>query len=170
MARRLKILAGAVIVLVAGCADDPSIDLGAFEADLPAAVVPEDPAVVGDVVCAEPVPEVIAQSLVCTATLHGVAITVDATVEVDEAGEAVATTVVREPLLELGSIEAEARQRLETDLGIGVEVACPGVVIVFEVDVAVDCTATHDGRPIDFVARIVDGDGNFTLTVAPEAG
>ncbi|NIR42026.1 MAG: hypothetical protein GWN79_28460, partial [Actinobacteria bacterium] len=63
------------------CADDPSLDRDAVVAGLPAAVVPDDPSIVGDVACPEPEPEVIAQSFTCTASLHGVPITIDVTVD-----------------------------------------------------------------------------------------
>lgn len=165
MARGLIVLFVGAGVVATACADDPSLDQDAVVAGLPAAVVPDDPSIVADVACPEPEPEVIAQSFTCTASLHGVPITIDVTVD-EQAG---ASTVVREPLYELSTMEAAAAARLGADLGVAVEVVCPGTVIVFAVGATVDCRAVHDDRPLDFVAEIVDTDGNFTLALDPDA-
>ena len=169
MAHRLTPRNGAVIVagvlLVAGCAEPapPSLDGPAIVESLAASVVPAAPEVVSDVACPEPVPEVVAQTLVCTARLGDEAITIDVTV--DEAG--LGAVRVREPLFDLTGTATEVADRLEADLGSRPEVACPGEVVVLRPGTVVDCTATLDGRPLGLAVEILDDDGRFGVAIRP---
>ena len=161
MARHLRSLAALVgaASMVAGCSVDPSLDAPSIADGIPAAVVPESPDIVTDVVCPDPVPEVVAQSMTCTAELAGDALTVD--LEIDENG--VASSVVREPLLDLGRVADDVAQRLASDLGIDVEVECPGVVVVAAVGRRVDCTGLADGVERGLVVEVVDDDGSWSV-------
>jgi hypothetical protein len=168
VARRLSLPGRAVVaaaIVAVGCAEPspPSLDGDAVVAALPAAVVPAAPEVVHDVVCPDPVPEVVAQTLVCEARLGDVPITVD--VAIDEAG--IGAVEVREPLFDLVRTAAAVADRLEVDLGRRPEVVCPGEVVVLVPGTAVDCTATLDGRPLELSVEIVDDDGGFRVSARP---
>ena len=161
MACRLIAIFAALTVVGAGCAADPALEPSSIAAGIATAIVPADPSVVTDVMCPEPEPQMIAQSLTCTASLNNRSITVD--VVIDEEGGA--TSVVRERLLDLADVEVALGERLIEDLEtVPVGVECAGELVVDAVGVTFDCVATHDDRPLTFVIEIVDDKGTWTAT------
>lgn len=152
------VLAAAVAL---GCAEPapPSLDGDALVDSIPASVVPAAPGVVSAVSCPEPVPEVVAQSFVCTADLSGHPVTID--VDVDVEGRA--TVAVREPLFDLDGAAAEVAGRLGTDLGRRPDVECPGTVVVLVPGDRIACTATLDDRPIELEIELTDDTGGFAV-------
>ena len=162
MARRLIAAIALFSLGASACADDPSLELASLVDGLPVALLAAEPTAIADVECTEPVAEIIAQELSCTALLHEQPITID--VVVDETGAA--TSTIRETLFDLAPVEIDLAARLVDDLGIHVAVECPGTVIVLFVGEQFVCTAMHDDRPLVFTVEIVDGDGNWTVDLS----
>ncbi|MEQ8840408.1 MAG: hypothetical protein RIB98_05475 [Acidimicrobiales bacterium] len=165
MARRLIAVVFAVVTF-ASCAEPapPTLEAGSLEASLPAAVWPDDPALVTDVDCPGLDVEVVAQAVACTAMLDGASVTVD--VAVDEAieGQAATTATVRETLFVVAEAADQLAARLATDLGIEPPtVACDRAVVIAEAGTELACVARRDADPIDFVVRLLDDTGGWTL-------
>lgn len=163
MARRLivaTVLVGAVSV---GCADDPTLDPASVEVGLAETLFPSDPGIVTAISCPEPDIELIAQALVCTASLHGRPITI----EVEIAEDGASTAAVREQLLDLAGVADQLAVQISADIGVGTDVSCPGLFVVDEPGVEFTCTATRDGRPLTFRGAIVDDAGTWTVTAVP---
>ncbi|MDW3219130.1 MAG: DUF4333 domain-containing protein [Acidimicrobiales bacterium] len=162
MARRLISL----VLLLAACAEagPPTLDVESVHEVVPALVWPDDPALVADVSCPDLLAEFIAQSVACTATLDGEPITAD--VVVDEVGFVAA--VVRQTLFRVADAEAQLAGRLADDLGISPPtVTCTRSVVLARTGTEIPCTASNDGSPIDFTVRLLDGDGNWSVEIAP---
>lgn len=166
MARRVSpelarsVVAGVVIaVLASACADAPSLDAESLVDGLPAAVVPDAPEVVTDVECPEPEEGAIAQTMICTAAIHGQAVTVDLVID----GEGAVAASMREELLDLSEVAAAASARLEADLATPVEVRCPGTVVVNTPGLEVICGGTSGGRERELIVEIVNADGGWSV-------
>lgn len=159
--RRIGVGSALVATVTLGCAEPapPSLDGDALVESLPASVVPDDPGLVTAVSCPDPIPEVVAQRLECTADLGGHPITVD--VDVDVEGRA--TVAVREPLFDLDLAADEVAGRLEGDLGRRPDVVCPGTVVVLVVGDRIACTATLEDRAIELEIELTDEAGGFTV-------
>ncbi len=165
MARRLIALLAVLGVAAAACAEDPSLDAASVTEGLTSVLFPADSTIPADVDCADPDPQFVAQTIICSASLHGRPITID--VAVDEEGTA--TAQVRERLLSLVEVQAELGERLIDDLGTAsVDVECPGQFVVDAPGVEFDCVATHDDRPLNFVIEIIDTDSTWTATLVPQ--
>ncbi len=160
----LPVTATVVVVVLAAvaCADDPPLDHQSLIEGLPAAVLPEAPDLVTDVVCPTPADATIAQTMTCTAAIHGEAITID--LDIDAEGGVAAT--LRDELLDLTEVEAAAEGRLDDDLATLVDIRCPGTVVVVRPGTRVDCTGTSGGRQREMVVEIVDADGGWTIAFA----
>lgn len=155
MARRLTRALPAVVVvaLLVACAEPapPTLAVGSLEAAVPGAVWPDDPSLVVDVDCPGLDPDLIAQTTTCTATIGAAEVTLDVVLDDDGA----AAVEVRETLFVAAQAADELAERLRSDLGIAaVEASCRPVVVLAEPGTTLDCTATQDGRPIDFVLEL----------------
>lgn len=156
----------ALVVLLAACAEaaPPTLDVDSVHDVVPALVWPDDPELVTDVSCPDLLAEIIAQSVACTATLAGEPVIAD--VVVDEVGFVAAS--VRQQLFRLADAADQLADRLAADLGIAAPtVTCDRAVVLARTGAEVGCIATHDGSPIDFTVRLLDGDGNWTVDIAP---
>lgn len=161
--------AGAAVAclgLVVACAGTPDeLDAAGIAAAVPAALAPEDPGSVTDVVCPETVERGIGIVVTCSAEVGGTPVT--ATVEqLDDDGRlAIETTTV---LLDRGDIAAGLADRLQSDLGVLVGVDCddPRVVVPAAGD-EFGCTASDEaGRPIELVVRLLDAEGAYDVRPA----
>lgn len=155
MARRLTV--GLVLwsgtVLLAACAEPapPTLADGSLEAAVPGAVWPDDPSLVSGVDCPALDPALVAQSTTCTAMVGAAGVTLD--VVIDDLGAAVIE--VRESLYAADDAADGLAERLRTDLGISaVQASCRPAVVLAEPGTTLDCTATHDGRPIEVVLEL----------------
>lgn len=170
MARILSIrpAAGAVaclVLLVACSGETDELDAAGIAAAVPAALAPEDPTSVTDVVCPETVARGTGIVVTCSAEVGGTPVT--ATVEQldDEGRLAIETTTV---LLDRGDIATGLGDRLQADLGVLVGVDCdePRVVVPVAGD-EFGCTATDEaGRPIELVVRLLDATGAYEVRPA----
>lgn len=155
-----------LVLLLAACAEPapPTLDVDSVHDAVPALVWPDDPALVADVSCPDLDAEFIAQSVACTATLDGERVTAD--VVVDEVG--LVAAVVRQTLFRVADASSQLADRLAVDLGITPPtVRCDRAVVLARPGAEITCTATNDGSPIDFTVRLLDGDGNWTVEIAP---
>ena len=67
-------------------------------------------------------------------------------------------------------VAAEAASRLTGDLGIDVDVECPGVVVVIAVGRTIPCTGEAGGTPRPLVVEIVGDRGAWELTFDDATG
>jgi hypothetical protein len=145
VARRLIFLA----LLVGACAEPapPTLAVGSVEAALPGSIWPDDPSLVTDLDCPGLATEVIAQTILCTATLDSDPVTVD--VGIDELGAA--TAQVREPLFVVADAVEELVDRLRNDVSIeALEAFCARTVVIPKEGRVLDCEATDGVRVIAF--------------------
>ena len=152
-------LVAAGAALATACGADPTLDAASVEEGLDRVLFPDDPSIVAALDCPEPDIEVVAQSLVCTATLHGEPITVDAVIAEDGAAEA----TIRERLLDLAAVEQDLAARVEADIGVEVGVRCPASFVVDRAGIGFECTVTRDGEALSFRGEIVDDDSGWTV-------
>lgn len=164
MARRLSLTLLLAVMAAACAADpDPTLDTASVVEALPAVVWPDDPSLVTEVSCRDLDPEVIAQSVRCTAQLDAEPITVD--VDVTEDGGVDGRVV--EPLFAVADAADQLAARLADDLGIEPpEIACGRDVVIARAGTEFGCTATRAGDPIDFVLRLLDSEGGWTVEIA----
>jgi hypothetical protein len=152
----------ALLLVVSACAEEapPTLEAGSLVSALPDSIWPENATLVTEVACPDLDIELIAQAATCTAALDGDVITVD--VRIDDVGAA--ETAVREDVFVVADAGAELGRRLAEDLDIAPpDVTCDRTVLVVRPDAEVSCEATHDGRPIAFTLRLLDGAGSFSL-------
>ena len=165
MAGRVGAAAVAAALVAAACADEITFDTASLESGLPAAILPEQPDAITEVVCPEPELDGVARSITCAAILDGDPITI--VVEVDDDGLVDAT--VSEPLLDLTAVEMELAVRIETDLlasgasGVEVDVECPGTAVVIAVGRTVDCSGGPIDAPRPLEVTIVSDDGTWEV-------
>ena len=166
-----RLITGTVVAsaLLVGCADEVTFDTASLEDGLPAAVLPEEPDALTDVACPEADSDAVARSVICTANLHGDAVTIP--VQVDDDGVVVAD--VSEPLLDLTAVAADLADRIEADLvasgasDVAVEVGCPGTVVVLSVGREIECSGGPVDDPRPLLVTIVAEDGTWEAAFGP---
>ena len=147
--------------MVASCASATTFDQAQLEADLPAAVSPENPSDVADASCPEDIPRGIDLEVTCSATLGDDPITVVAQ-QVDNDG-AVSLSVVEE-LIELDAIEAGVAGRFATDLGLDTALRCSGSRLrVLDEGISLECSSQTEFDDTELPAE-----RPFTVTVAAD--
>ncbi len=155
------VLAGTVVV--AGCAEDPKLDVAALEGSISEALLP---AVVDGVKCPRPLLNE-AQTVVCEGAIGGVAIEIEATIEPD--ADPLVAVEVDAPLLDVAVVAAEAGARLSKDLDTVVEVECPPPVVVIQIGAAIACTVTDADTGINrpLTIRLTDTGGGWEMDLFP---
>jgi hypothetical protein len=167
MARRLipaTVPFAAAAALLAGACAGPSdeLDAATLVAAVPAALVPEAPEVVTDVVCPAELERGVGVVVSCEARVAGRPITLSVE-QVDDAGRvSVATDAV---LLDTADLAADLAARLQADLGVVVGAVCAGPrVVVPAAGDEVTCTANDEaGRPLELVATLLDAAGAYEV-------
>lgn len=152
---------GAAAALVA-CAEADEIDAPGLARDLPAAVLPEHPELVTDVVCPQPIEREAGVRTACFASIAGTAVELSV-VQLDDDGSV--RVEVDRPLLDVEQLAARIAERLTNDVGVPTSVVCEGPAIrVLAVDDEIRCDATDpDGRTRTFVATILDESAAYEL-------
>lgn len=164
-------LAGALALVVSGCAEDePVFDPGI----IPAAVQVEvEPIGIEEVTCDEAasqaadLPET-GGRFECVGTLNGDPVILDVTMTPAFDGDIGVAAEVVTPLFDVASAEVATASRLDADLGGSPEVDCAERLVVIDPGRRIECRVTADGGtagPVDRALAIVilDADGNFEI-------
>jgi len=161
MARGCLTTTALALALVASACGRPDsgFDMDSLRAAIPVSLVPDDPASVTDISCPAP-PTSEATTIVCGASIAGVAVDVTATISAD--GTANISTDAT--LIDLAGVASAAGQRLNRELGAGSVVACEGSVVVSVADNTFGCIATDSfGIERDLVVTILDEVGAWSI-------
>ena len=159
--RRACVVVLAVLSL-SGCggSEPTTFNVEAVEPLVPAALLPASPDLVADVDCGSPDPDRLGP-VACVATISGVEVSVLVHRPAIDGRIRVESPTL---LVDAADVAIRAAERLETDLGFPVAVACRPAVRVAVPGQEFACRATDpEDRPMDLVATLVDVDGSFRL-------
>jgi len=156
-------LALALALVAAACGHpDSGFDMDSLRSAIPASLVPDDPAAVTDISCPAPATSE-ATTIVCSASIAGVAVAVTAAISADGTAD-ISTDVT---LIDLAGVAAAAEQRLNSELGVGSVVTCPGSVVVSAAGDTFGCIATDQlGIERNLIVTILDEAGAWSIDLA----
>ena len=160
----LPAVAIGLLLLLASCGVDRSLDGAQLEADIGAQLLPEYPGAIRSISCpnsADPQP---GQSILCVATLGGQVI--DVHVELGGTAEALTTTAtVDARFVAVNEVAALLAATFGDEVGLATSVDCGQPVMVLAVDESVACEAIDpSGITRTFDVR-VDETGLVTLSL-----
>lgn len=155
-------IAVAGLVVLAGCASDPTLDARSLERILPAQIVPDHPGVVTNLACPSSIDMAAGIAVVCTAEVGGDPVTMTVT-QIDDAGSV--TAELDQPLFDVEASADVLAAQLTTDLSVETTIACAGPAVrVFEVGEVISCVAYDpSGRSRPLSVTVLDESGTLDM-------
>lgn len=150
------------LVLLVGCAADPTLDAGSLEQVLPGQILPDHPELVTNVQCPSSIDMATGIAVVCTAEVGGDPVTMTVT-QIDDVGSV--TAELDQPLFDVEASAGVLAAQLTDDLDVATTIACVGPAVrVLDVGEVLSCVASDpSGRSRPLFVTILDESGTLDM-------